>query len=191
VTTKRKALIIGDAFGGSDSAAEVLQRFGFAKMDEAPSLNAATARLRSDHFDLVVVAIDRLSAVEMSLLEREIRRDSSMLIGTAPKPDPDLILRGMRSGVQEFLVSPPDPTELAGAVDRLVRRPRKSSAVSWWLSTAERAALAQPASRSISPMQPRETIPIAGSRSPTSSWGEATCAFSSTSSRPTISAILR
>jgi pilus assembly protein CpaE len=127
VSTKRRALIIGDAFGGSDSAAEVLQRFGFAKLDEAPSLNAATARLRNDHFDLVVVAIDRLSAVEMSLLEREIRRESSMLIGTAPKADPDLILRGMRSGVQEFLVAPPDPTDLAGALDRLVRRTTKET----------------------------------------------------------------
>jgi pilus assembly protein CpaE len=127
VTTKRKALIIGDAFGGSEIAADVLQRFGFAKLDEAPSLNGATARLRSDHFDLVVVAIDRLSPVEMSLLEREIRRESSMLIGTAPKADPDLILRGMRAGVQEFLISPPDQNDLASALDRLVRLKTKET----------------------------------------------------------------
>ena len=127
MATKRRALIVGDAFGGSDQAAEVLQRFGFAKLDEAPSLNAATARLRNDHFDLVVVAIDKLSAVEMSLLEREIRRESSMLIGTAPKADPDLILRGMRSGVQEFLVAPPDANDLAAALDRLVRRTTKET----------------------------------------------------------------
>ena len=31
----------------SDPAAEVLQRFGFSKLDEAPSLNAATARLEA------------------------------------------------------------------------------------------------------------------------------------------------
>lgn len=127
MTTKRKALIIGDAFGGSETAPEVLQRFGFAKLDEAPSLNGATARLRNDHFDLVIVAIDKLSPVEMSLLEREIRRESSMLIGTAPKADPDLILRGMRSGVQEFLVSPPDSNDLASALDRLVRRTTKET----------------------------------------------------------------
>ena len=125
MTTKRRALIIGDALGGSESAAEVLQRFSFAKVEDAPSLNSATARLRNDHFDLVVVAIDKLSPVEMSLLEREIRRESSMMIGTAPKADPDLILRGMRSGVQEFLVSPPDPTDLSAALDRLVRRATK------------------------------------------------------------------
>ncbi len=127
MTTKRKALVIGEALGGSDSAPEVLARFGFSKLEDAATLNAATARLRNDHFDLVVVAIDKLSSVEMSLLEREIRQDSSMLIGTAPKPDPDLILRGMRAGVQEFLVAPPDPTDLASALDRLVRRSTKET----------------------------------------------------------------
>jgi pilus assembly protein CpaE len=50
-----------------------------------------------------------------------------MLIGTAPKADPDLILRGMRSGVQEFLVAPPDANDLAGALDRLVRRTTKET----------------------------------------------------------------
>src|SRR5439155_25774597 len=112
VAIQRKALIIGDAVPASESTAEVLQRFGFSRMDEVPSLHAATVRLRNDHFDLVFVPIDRLTAVEMALLEREIRRESSLLIGTAPKADPDLILRGMRAGVQEFLVSPPDPMEL-------------------------------------------------------------------------------
>jgi len=43
-------------------------------------------------------------------------------VGTAAQTDPDLILRAMRSGVHEFLVYPPEPTELAAAVDRLLRR---------------------------------------------------------------------
>jgi hypothetical protein len=34
----------------------------------------------------------------------------------------------MRSGVNEFLVFPPDPKDLAGAVDRLVRRGRTETA---------------------------------------------------------------
>jgi len=122
VAVQRKGLIIADAVGDFDKAVEVLARFGFKQVDQAPSLNAATARLRNDHYDLVVVPIDKLSGVEMALLEREIRREAAMLIGTAPKPDPDLILRGMRAGVQEFLVSPPSATDLAAALDRLVRR---------------------------------------------------------------------
>jgi len=122
VAVQRKGLIIAEAVGDFDKAVEVLARFGFKTVDQSPSLNAATARLRNDHYDLVVVPIDKLSGVEMALLEREIRREAAMLIGTAPKADPDLILRGMRAGVQEFLVSPPSPTDLAAALDRLVRR---------------------------------------------------------------------
>jgi pilus assembly protein CpaE len=122
VAIQHKALIIGEAVGPREPINEVLQRFGFTHVDEAPSLNAASTRLRNDHYDLVIVPIDRLSSVEMTLLEREVRRESSMLIGTAPKPEPELILRGMRAGVQEFLVSPPDPSDFATALDRLVRR---------------------------------------------------------------------
>lgn len=122
MAVQRKGLIIAEAVGDHDKAVEVLARFGFKHVDQAPSLTAATARLRNDHYDLVIVPIDKLSGVEMALLDREIRREAAMLIGTAPKADPDLILRGMRAGVQEFLVSPPSATDFAAAVDRLVRR---------------------------------------------------------------------
>jgi len=122
VANKRKALVIGEAAGAHDSAVEVLQRFGFSQLDTVASLAAATAKLRADHYDLVIVPIDTLSPVDMTVLEREVRRESSLLIGTAPTADPELILRGMRAGVQEFLVSPPSSNELAGALDRLIRR---------------------------------------------------------------------
>ena len=122
MAVQRKALIIGEAVGDHDKAVDVLARFGFKVVEELPTLSVATSALRNDHYDLVIVPIDKLSSVEMALLEREIRREQSMLIGTAPKPDPDLILRGMRAGVQEFLVSPPAQTDFAAAVDRLVRR---------------------------------------------------------------------
>jgi pilus assembly protein CpaE len=122
LAAQRKALIIGEAVGDHDKAVDVLARFGFKVIEESPTLSAATMSLRNDHYDLVIVPIDRLSSVEMALLEREIRREQAMLIGTAPKADPDLILRGMRAGVQEFLVSPPAQTDFAAAIDRLVRR---------------------------------------------------------------------
>jgi len=122
VANKRKALVIGEAAGAHDSAVEVLQRFGFSQLDTVASLAAATAKLRADHYDLVIVPIDSLSPVDMTVLEREVRRESSLLIGTAPTADPELILRGMRAGVQEFLVAPPSANELAGALDRLIRR---------------------------------------------------------------------
>ncbi|HEX3157077.1 MAG TPA: hypothetical protein VHQ45_01045, partial [Gemmatimonadaceae bacterium] len=56
-------------------------------------------------------------------LEREVRRGRpTYIIGTAAHADPDLIVRAMRAGVHEFLVYPPDPKDLSGAVDRLLRR---------------------------------------------------------------------
>ena len=100
MANKRKALVIGEAAGAHDSAVEVLQRFGFSQLDTVASLTAATAKLRADHYDLVIVPIDSLSPVDMTVLEREVRRESSLLIGTAPTADPELILRGMRAGVQ-------------------------------------------------------------------------------------------
>jgi pilus assembly protein CpaE len=122
LAVQRKALIIGEAVGDHEKAVDVLARFAFKVVDQSPTLSAATSALRNDHYDLVIVPVDKLSSVEMALLEREIRREQAMLIGTAPKADPDLILRGMRAGVQEFLVSPPAQTDFAAAVDRLVRR---------------------------------------------------------------------
>ena len=107
MANKRKALVIGEAAGAHESAVEVLQRFGFTQLDTVASLAAATAKLRAYHYDLVVAPIDTLSPVDMTVLEREVRRESSLLIGTAPTADPELILRGMRAGVQEFLVAPP------------------------------------------------------------------------------------
>jgi pilus assembly protein CpaE len=46
----------------------------------------------------------------------------TVVIGTAPKLDPELILRAMRAGIQEFVVCPPDASELASALDRVMRR---------------------------------------------------------------------
>jgi pilus assembly protein CpaE len=79
--------------------------------------------MREEHFDLVVIPVEGISPTDLILVEREIRRDgTTSVIATAPSPDPDLILRSMRAGVHEFLVYPPKQEELAGAVERLMRR---------------------------------------------------------------------
>jgi pilus assembly protein CpaE len=129
-TMSRKVLIVAGAAGPDDVAAGVLQRFGFAPAVAAPDVGAATARLRDELFDLVVVPLQNVEPVELAALEREVRRggDSSFIIGTAPKADPDLILRAMRAGVHEFLTFPPDLKEFTAAVDRLARRGRTETA---------------------------------------------------------------
>jgi pilus assembly protein CpaE len=120
---QRKALIIDGAAGPSDVAGEVLTRFGFGASEDAPSIDAALRRLHAEHFDIVIVPLGGVESLQLAALEREIRSGrSSFVIGTAPQADPQLILRAMRAGIQEFLVYPPDPKDLSSAIDRLVRR---------------------------------------------------------------------
>jgi pilus assembly protein CpaE len=122
-------MIVAGSAGPDDVAAGVLQRFGFAPAVAAPDFGAATARLRDEMFDLVIVPLQNVEPMELAALEREVRRnESSFIIGTAPRADSDLIVRAMRSGVHEFLVFPPDPKDLSGAVDRLTRRGRTETA---------------------------------------------------------------
>ena len=123
----RKALIVSGAAGPQDLANGVLQRFGFAPAESSLSLADATARLRAESFDLVVVPLHGIGAVDLATLERETRRRGAVVIGTAAQSDPELILRAMRSGITEFLVYPPDPKDLAAALDRLMRRAHAES----------------------------------------------------------------
>ena len=126
---QRKALIVGGAAGPEDAANAVLQRFGFAPAASSPNIAEAATRLREEHFDLIIVPLQDAGPIDLATIEREITRvGSTFVIGTAAHPEPDLIVRAMRAGIQEFLVHPPDPKDLSGAVDRLVRRTQSETA---------------------------------------------------------------
>ena len=119
----REALLVARAAGPEDTAGEVLARFGFTKIHHAETVAQAIDQLRQKHVDLVVLPLDGVADLQLATLEREIRRERyTAVIGTAPKQEPEVMLRAMRAGIQEFLVSPPDPKDLAAAVDRLMRR---------------------------------------------------------------------
>jgi pilus assembly protein CpaE len=118
----RKALIVAGAAGSGDVAG-ILNRFGFGPPADAPSINAAIARLADDAYDLVILPLQDVDAVQLAALDREIRRGRFMsVVGTAPRADTELILRAMRAGIQEFVIYPPEPQDLTAAVDRLMRR---------------------------------------------------------------------
>ena len=119
----RRALIVAGAGGPEEAINAVLARFEFRAAERASALAEAVPRLRGEHFDIVIVAFDRLSDADVALLEREIRREgSAFVIGMAPEAKPDTVLRALRAGVHEFVTSPPTATELSAAVDRLTRR---------------------------------------------------------------------
>lgn len=126
---ERKALIVAGSAGPEGAANSALQRFGFSVAENAPSIAHAAARLREENFDLLVVPLQDVDPVDLVTLEREVRKaGSTYVIGTAAQADPELILRAMRTGIQEFLVFPPDPKDFSAAVDRLLRRSRTEGA---------------------------------------------------------------
>jgi pilus assembly protein CpaE len=119
----RQALLVGRAAGSEELAMEVLARFGFTKFHRVDDVDAAIEHLRHKHVDLAIVPLDSIADLQLATLEREIRRERyTAVIGTAPKADPEVMLRAMRAGIQEFLIAPPDPKDLSAAVDRLMRR---------------------------------------------------------------------
>lgn len=122
---QRRALIVDNAAGAPEAVTGVLARFGFSRAADASSVEAGLAQIRDNRFELIVVPVQRITPAELISLEREIRKDATVaVIATAPSADSDLIVRAMRAGVHEFLVYPPKPEELAGAVERLMRRTR-------------------------------------------------------------------
>jgi len=124
----REALLVGRAAGPDEQATEVLARFGFSRIHQLETVAQAIDQLRQKHVDLVILPLDGVADLQLATLEREIRRERyTAVIGTAPKQEPDVMLRAMRAGIQEFLVSPPDPKDLAAAVDRLMRRTQSAS----------------------------------------------------------------
>lgn len=126
---RRKALAVAGAAGSEEVANGVLQRFGFAPIKSVGTTEAVVAALDADHYDLVVLPLQGLTPVELATVEGLFRRHATtFVVGTAPNADPNLILRAMRAGIHEFLVYPPDPQELAAAVDRLLRRTQPESA---------------------------------------------------------------
>jgi pilus assembly protein CpaE len=120
---QRKALIVDGAAGSLETATAVLARFGFGEPSAAVDVIGALAELHHQTYDLLVLPLQDIDALQLAAVERALRGGRvSLTIGTAPRAEPELILRAMRSGIQEFLVYPPEPKDLASAVDRLMRR---------------------------------------------------------------------
>src|SRR5215211_6179468 len=120
---QRRALIADNAAGPQSAVDAVLARFGFAHNATVADREHGFARMQDERFDLVVLPLRDITPGELLALEREIRKDASVsIIGTAPAAETDLIIRAMRAGVHEFLLYPPSAEELAGAVERLMRR---------------------------------------------------------------------
>ena len=102
---------------------QTLTRFGFSRITRVDRLPAVLDMLGGQHVDLVILPVDALDESLLARLDRSIRMERhTAVLGTAPATEPELMLRAMRAGIQEFLVRPLQPTELAASLERLLRR---------------------------------------------------------------------
>ncbi len=118
-----KALVIGSAVGPEEQLTETLVQFGIERLKHAADLNTALDLMTLGHIDVVFVAVDELGEAALAQLDRAVRMSrNTEVIGTAPGTDPEVMLKTMRAGIQEFLVRPLTPTDLAGALARVSQR---------------------------------------------------------------------
>jgi|SRR5580704_1661939 pilus assembly protein CpaE len=119
----RRAIIVSGAAGSDSTAAEVLQRLEFGGTVEVPTIEEALTRVQREHVDLLMVPVATLQPSQFATLERTLRRaTTTFAIGTAPQSDPEVILRAMRSGIQEFQLLPLGADEFSAAVGRGMQR---------------------------------------------------------------------
>lgn len=119
----RTALAVGGAVGAEEHVEATLTRFGYGKLEHAASVAGALETLGQQHVDLVFLPIDALDEPLLAQVDRIARRERhTAIIGTAPTTDPELMLRAMRAGIQEFLVRPLSANDLAASLERLSRR---------------------------------------------------------------------
>lgn len=117
----RSVLIAGLAPAPEGDAAAVLARAGYAPPGRVPTLEAAASRIAREKVDLLIVPLDAPPAA-IEAAARAAHAAGTGVLGAAARLEAGTLLKGMRAGVQECLVTPFDAEELAGAIDRIERR---------------------------------------------------------------------
>ena len=119
----RQALIVGDAVGSDTALEQTLQRYGYSRIERIATVKEALEVLGLQHFDLFFVPIDDIDEFQLAAIDRVSRHERHMgVVATGPRIEPELMLRAMRAGIQEFLVRPMVLGDLVAAVERLHRR---------------------------------------------------------------------
>ncbi len=118
----RLALLVSDS--GIDQTLEpVLQRHGYSRILQSPSLSQALATVEAQPVDLLVVPIERVDETQLASLDRLNRRERKVgIIATGESTEASLMLRAMRAGIQEYLVRPIVLEDLTASLERLSKR---------------------------------------------------------------------
>lgn len=120
---RRTAVMVASAGVRQALMDEILMPQGFAPVITTSSISELTSVMRQRQASLVVLPVDQAGIdPEFVNFEIELRRLGVAAIGTAPTKDADVVLAAMRTGVSEFVLSPPGLDELRTAVSRVLAR---------------------------------------------------------------------
>ena len=118
----RLALLVSDS--GIDQTLEpVLQRHGYSRITQSPTVSHALAAIEEQSVDLLVLPIEAVDESQLAVLDRLNRRERHLgIIATGESTEAPLMLRAMRAGIQEYLVRPIVLADLTASLERLSKR---------------------------------------------------------------------
>ena len=118
----RLALVVSES-SADQTLEQLLQRYGYARVIHNSSMSQALVTIDREPVELLIVPIEAVDESQLASLDRLNRRERGIgIIATGETTDPQLMLRAMRAGIQEFLVRPIAVGELGSALERLARR---------------------------------------------------------------------
>ena len=118
----RLALLVSES--SADSTLEqLLQRHGYTRVITNSSIAQALVTIEQQPIELLIIPIESVDESQLAAIDRLNRKDRGIgIIATGETTDPQLMLRAMRAGIQEFLVTPIAVGELSASLERLARR---------------------------------------------------------------------
>ena len=118
----RLALVVTES-SADQTLEQLLQRYGYARVIQNSSMSQALVTIEQQPVELLIVPIEAVDESQLAAIDRLNRRERGIgIIATGETTDPQLMLRAMRAGIQEFLVRPIAAGELSAALERLARR---------------------------------------------------------------------
>src|SRR5688500_13820279 len=118
----RLALVVSES-SADQTLEQLLQRHGFARVIHNSSMAQALVTIEREPVELLIAPIEAVDESQLAAIDRLNRRERGIgIIATGESTDPQLMLRAMRAGIQEFLVRPIAVGELSSSLERLARR---------------------------------------------------------------------
>ena len=108
-----RILLVDDDSRMRQVLGRLLQSSGFQSVDEVSDGEEALARLEAEHFDLIVTDCNmpRMDGIAMVTVLRA-KGDQTPVIMLSGQDDPQLVVRAIRAGVNNYVPKPIHPENL-------------------------------------------------------------------------------